>query len=351
MFATRGLPPPFRVRIVDTKVLRTHWSEPARIGRAELVRTIRILKGVRDSVRSDEVAVMHLSCAISQSGVFRDWAAVRITANAGVPLVVQLHGLFAAPTGASPLAVLRRAAYRGMFSRAAAILVLNRESAAAVASLGPYAGRTQLVPAVVDFSRYPERRLRGEGAGSLRAVFVGANIEAKGVFRVVEIARSVERLDLRLVGAISPAVRSRIEGLVQHWDLGPRVRIEGEVAHDRVLSILAESDVLLFPTTFPEGAPVAVAEAMAMGLPVVSSPIGAIPDMVEEGRGGRIIPAENLDEYATALCGLRDDPALRERMGAFNREKASSSYHYAIVARQMADLYLWILRRQRAPAP
>ncbi len=349
VFRQRGLPPPFRIRLVDTRVERTHWSSPARPGLTELKRTFRILRAVRRSLK-DGVAIMHLSCSLSPVGVFRDWTVARITAASGVPFVVELHGLFTAPEGFGPLAALRRRAYRGMFSRAAAVLVLNGQSADAVTSLGRYAERTRIVTNAIDFARCPERAARQRAGDAFRAVFVGANIEAKGVFRVLEIARSYEHMTLRYVGAVDAGVRSRIAELVERWKLGSRVSVEGQVSHDRVLSILAESDVLLFPTTHPEGFPLAVAEAMAVGLPVVSSPVGAIPDMVEHGRGGFVIRAEDVDAYAAALRQLHEDSALRERMGAFNREKAFSQYDHAVVARQMADLYLQILGRGETTA-
>ena len=339
----RGLPPPFQVRVVDTKIARPNWSAPARIGLAELFRTVRILRSVSSFVRSGKVAIMHLSCSLSPCGVFRDWAAARVTAASGIPFVIELHGLFTAPVGTGPLAMVRRGAYRGMFNRAAAILVLNKQSARAVATLGQYATRTQIVSNFIDFARCPERVARQHSDGPLRAVFVGANTEAKGVFRALDIARSVDCMTLRFVGSVDAAVRDRMGELVERWNLGGRVCVEGEVPNYRVLDILAESDVVLFPTAHPEGFPLAVAEAMAVGLPVVSSPIGAIADMIEDERGGFVIPVENLNKYGAALRRLWEEPALRERMGAFNRAKAASQYDYSIVIRQMVDLYLRIL--------
>jgi len=234
-----------------------------------------------------------------------------------------------------------------MFSRAAAILVLNEQSADAVACLGPYADRTQVVANAIDCRDYPERDSRQRDRDTLRAVFVGAHTEAKGVFRVLAIARSYADMTLRCVGAVAPGTKRRIDELVDRWGLGSRVHFEGQVPHNQVLTIMADSDVLLLPTA-REGFPLVVAEAMAVGLPVVSSAAGAIPDMIEHERGGYIIRAEDVDAYANALRRLHEDPALRGRMGAYNRERAFSRYDHSVVARQIADLYLQILGRRPA---
>ena len=120
LFLTHGLPPPFLVQLVDTRVERTHWSSPVRPSLAELRRTVRIIRDVGRSLGKG-IGLIHLSCSLSPVGVFRDWAVARHASKSGVPFVVQLHGLFKVPLGPRPLAVLQRSAYRGMFSRAAAI--------------------------------------------------------------------------------------------------------------------------------------------------------------------------------------------------------------------------------------
>ena len=224
------------------------------------------------------------------------------------------------------------------------VLVLNRASAEAVASLGPFDTRVEQVTSVLDVARYPERGPRSGPSEPLRAIFVGALTEAKGVFRIVEIAEACPQVRVRLVGGVDDAIRARLERHLREKHLEERVGIEGPIPHADVLRLMGESDVLIFPTTHPEGFPLAVAESMAMGLAVVSSPVGAIPEMAEHDRGGFILPADDHDAYARALARLREDATLLEGMGEFNRKKARERYDWKPVAAEMGRLYEKVMR-------
>ena len=75
-----------------------------------------------------------------------------------------------------------------------------------------------------------------------------------------------------------------------------------------------------------EGVPTAVGEAMALGLPVVATNVGGVPEAVEHGRTGFIVPARRPDELAAATRQLVDDPDLRANFGAAGRRRASSLF-------------------------
>jgi glycosyltransferase involved in cell wall biosynthesis len=82
-----------------------------------------------------------------------------------------------------------------------------------------------------------------------------------------------------------------------------------------------------------------VLEAMAIGLPVVASPVGALPDMIDVPEGGFLVGFGDIDGYVEALTRLRDDRATAATMGIYNRERALSDYDYDVVAQRLADLY------------
>ncbi len=116
------------------------------------------------------------------------------------------------------------------------------------------------------------------------------------------------------------------------------VHVHGEVAHADLLARMRSGHVLLFPTRHREGFPNVVCEAMALGLAVVSTDAGAIPEMVEEGRGGFILAPEP-EALAAALRRLADDDGLRVAMGRFNADKAQRLYTYDRVVERLAALY------------
>jgi len=108
------------------------------------------------------------------------------------------------------------------------------------------------------------------------------------------------------------------------------------------LDLLAQASIFILPS-YQENLPVALLEAMAMGLPVVTTPVAGIPDMVEEGRNGFLVPPGDYAGLAERLVRLAHDPALRRSMGEANVAKVRQEYHPALFAKRIADVYRKLL--------
>lgn len=166
-------------------------------------------------------------------------------------------------------------------------------------------------------------------------------------FEVVSVARlnptKGHRFFLRAMAALrdagGPEVRYTIAGdgparadiLAEIATLGlaSQVRLIGSVSEDRVLSLLQEADALALTSIGQgEAAPVAVMEAMACGLPVISSIIGGTPDMIDNGRDGLLVAQEDVPGIAVALQHLAEQPQDAARIGAAARETALELFDY-----------------------
>jgi len=83
-----------------------------------------------------------------------------------------------------------------------------------------------------------------------------------------------------------------------------------------VRPILWAADIFVHvPTTFPEGTPNAVLEAMAAGLPIIATPVGGIPEVIRDGETGLLVPPNDHKALAEAILKLRQDEALRTKLG------------------------------------
>lgn len=112
-----------------------------------------------------------------------------------------------------------------------------------------------------------------------------------------------------------------------------------------VPALLSASDAFLFPS-FQEGLPVSLMEAMAAGLPCVASRVRGNADLIVPGQGGMLCAPTGFEPMAVALATLRDDPAQRAAMGAFNH-RAIQPYGLDAVRERMAALY----KEQLSQAP
>jgi glycosyltransferase involved in cell wall biosynthesis len=119
--------------------------------------------------------------------------------------------------------------------------------------------------------------------------------------------------------------RPFLERRAAELGVGDAVRFAGALAHDRTRGLYAETDVFCLPS-FAEGVPVVLMEAMAMEIPVAATNIMGVPELVDDGVSGLLVPPARPDELASALVQLLRDPALRERMGQEGRRRIAADY-------------------------
>jgi glycosyltransferase involved in cell wall biosynthesis len=108
-------------------------------------------------------------------------------------------------------------------------------------------------------------------------------------------------------------------------DASGRITYAGPVYGEAKWKALAEADIFCFPS-FHEAFPMAVLEAMATGLPIVATRVGAVADAVQDGSGGELVPPGDIREMASALRRLIINPRLRREFGAFNQERFQEKY-------------------------
>jgi len=142
-----------------------------------------------------------------------------------------------------------------------------------------------------------------------------------GIRAMGRIAR--RRDDVRLVLVGEGPEMEKIEAEIGGQNLEPYVRLLG-LRHD-VAELLQAADLFLL-SSISEGIPVTVIEAMAAGLPVVSTDVGGVAEIVEQGRTGLLAPSGDDAALADAVLQLADDPDLRARMGQQGRRRAEEVF-------------------------
>ena len=118
----------------------------------------------------------------------------------------------------------------------------------------------------------------------------------------------------------------------------PDLLFVGSVPQEDLASYYASADIFCAPSLGGESFGIVLAEAMAVGLPVVCSDIGGYRDVVRDGSEGLLVPARDPEALATALAGLLDNPARRAAMGEAARA-AARRYAWPVVAAEVAEAY------------
>jgi glycosyltransferase involved in cell wall biosynthesis len=153
----------------------------------------------------------------------------------------------------------------------------------------------------------------------------------------VRLAPEIPSLELVLAGDWYDG-RREAEGLLVSEELAGRVHLPGVVTGETKQALLATANVFAFPPSQLEGQPLVLLEAMAAGLPIVTTNSGLIPETVSEGENAILVPSNNPEALAAALRTLWSDPALCARMGRASRALYLERYTLDRFRRNLAAL-------------
>ena len=176
-------------------------------------------------------------------------------------------------------------------------------------------------------------------------LFVGRLAGVKGISVLFE---ALELLlphfpDLRLTLIGDGAERPDLEREAQTRGLGGVVIFAGYRSQAEVAEALQDADMLVLPS-FAEGVPVVLMEAMAAGLPVITSRVAGIPELVEDDVSGLLVPPGDTDALAGAINELLTNPARCARMGERGRAKVVSEFNLDYEAAWLGKLFQAYIR-------
>jgi colanic acid/amylovoran biosynthesis glycosyltransferase len=178
-----------------------------------------------------------------------------------------------------------------------------------------------------------------------RLVCVARLSEQKGHMILLDAAGRLAAegvpFELALVG--DGPLRGEIERRIAAGGLGGRVRVVGWLGAPEVReAILASRAVVL--SSFAEGLPIVAMEALALGRPVVATSIAGIPELIQSGVSGWLVPAGSVEALADAMRDvLRASPAELERMGRAGAARVASQHDARVAARHLAQLFQSVL--------
>ena len=257
--------------------------------------------------------------------------AIRIAAWRGVPVVVNYRGGEAATFLARAHASVKNTLARGTN-------LLMVPSGYLQAVFAKHHIEARIVPNIVDLDRFkpplPGQRVRGAHlvvARNLERIYDNATaIQALAALR---LTHPEARLTIAGTGPEEPTLRA----LVASLGLVSAVELVGRLDRDEVAAVYREADIALNPSTV-DNMPNSVLEALASGVPVVSTDVGGVPYIVKHGVTALLVPPRDPAAMAAAVQRLLDDPELADRLASAGLGEAQC-YTWARVSAGLAALY------------
>lgn len=329
---------------------------PALSNGSGIVGDLRALLHLYRLIRRERPSVVHLHLlkARALGGI-----AARL---AGVPLVVEtLHGHllqgYYGAIGARFVLAIERVIGRWLADAVIALSdgqrqALLRWRIAAPAKIHVVPLGLELEPFLADPAA-PGSLRRELGIGEDRFVVgaVGRFVPIKGygvLLRAVQKLAPVIGGQLVVVLVGDGPLRGELEAEAERLRIRHLVRFLGwrtDVAH-----VYPDLDVMVQPS-FNEGTPVSLIEAMAAARPVIATRVGGVPDVVDDGRSGLLVPPGDPAALAEAVQRLWRDPVLRRRLGDEGRRAVYPRYGLDRLVAQLTDLYLRLLLRKAVTHP
>ncbi|MGQ0779055.1 MAG: glycosyltransferase family 4 protein [Pseudonocardiales bacterium] len=295
-------------------------------------------------VRGADVVHVHMA----SYGSFARKAVICWLARARrLPVVVHVHGgEFSTFYDRSPQVL--KWLISATLNHSGAVLALGKRSAVRLAEIAPNA-RISTIPNAVRIAGPMIEPAAGE---PVQVVFLGAIGEHKGTFTLLDVwAKITATLPpgaARLTIAGDQEI-ARAHEAITRLGLAEVVQLRSWLSPVEVDGLLSSAQVLVLPS-LSEGQPMAILEAMAHGLCVVASDVGGIPDLIEDGVSGLLVPPADPTSLESALRQVITDPATRSRLGAAALQRARHEFDVDLVWKRLDTLYREIVMHNRRPA-
>ena len=291
----------------------------------------------------DSYDIVHLNPSLDPKALVRDGLLLLIASLVGVKSVVFFHG-WSKPWD-KYLERYFLLPFRWVYSKATVILVLALEFKNDFERMG-FSQSIHVVTTAVDdelFSPALERAIfsrRTTVNGGFNILFLSRIEKAKGIYESLEA--------LQILGKNVPFARLIVAGegkelqTVKQYVHSKQicdVEFVGHVVGSIKTKTFLRADAFLFPTSYGEGMPVSVLEAMAFGLPVITRPVGGINDFFLQGKMGFLTDSLEQQEFDDLLTKLIWNPDLRREISLFNRQYAKKHFADSEVANHIDRIY------------
>lgn len=192
----------------------------------------------------------------------------------------------------------------------------------------------------------PERVSRGSNK---RVLFLGELGRRKGCYNIPDVvalvAREIPDVKFVLCGTGNEADEVAIEKLIREKDIEGNVEFPGWVRDEKKDKELREADVFFLPS-YNEGMPMSILDAMGYGLPVVSTNVGGIPKIVQDGENGFLCDAGDINSMAKAIQELLLNDDLRLKMGQAGYENIKKEYSLEKHIKELERVYNSLLMEE-----
>ena len=174
-----------------------------------------------------------------------------------------------------------------------------------------------------------------------KILFVGHLYRTKGIFELVEACCEIPDVSVTIVGQYEEVIKNELIAIADKKSSGNRLSFTGNIKMEKVIKEMKSCDLFVLPT-YTEGFPNVIIERMACGCAIVTTPVGAIPEMLEEENGkhyGILVAPQSVNELKDGIEKMLDDENFKEECRKNVQQRVNERYNIDAVWNQMVSIW------------
>jgi len=292
--------------------------------------------------------VVHLHFSKGAS-LYRKLAVEKLVHLFDVPVLVHSHsfaqkidvrnGIFPIPDFYKKSSLFSKKIIKHFLDRADAVIVLSEGIKSCFRNITRNKN-IRVLPNPVDCRKYlPGDKTRGGN----QILFMGDFSQSKGIHILLKAVPEVRKYQPGVQFNLCGGRREEIQDMVKKFDIENEVKIPGFVSGKEKVEFFKESDLFVLPS-YGEGLPIAILEAMSSGLPIITTPVGGIPDVLEEKQNALFVCPGDHQDLSEKIIFLLKQREMRARIGANNRQKAQEEFDTPVIIRRLREIYSEVIK-------
>lgn len=306
-------------------IVQNQWRSPKK-GIQTISRAKVFLSQESDIIHSHFGSISRYCADLKRDGVITS------------PLIASFHGV-----GIRHAKNVDENIYANLFQQADLILANSKAVRDDLLVMGANDEKVRLHYQGVELQKFPFKKSTiSDSSNEITVLSVGRLTEEKGHLDGLQAMRGIiskypdKQIHYRIVGG--GKLRGHLEDEIERLNIADNVNMCGPKTHEGVIEEMKEADILLHPSR-SEGFGMVLLEAQAMGLPIVATDVGGIPEAVDENKSALLCPKRDTDSLGRHLSEIIESGELASKLSRSGREYIEENYSMEMLNKELINLY------------